>query len=89
MRRAYRVTGRVQGVGFRWFVRQSALRLDLRGSARNAPEGHVEVVAEGDEAGLDELERVLRQGPPTARVDDVALCPAPEGPLPHPFEIAR
>lgn len=88
-RRAYRVTGRVQGVGFRWFVRKAASRLGLRGTVRNAPEGHVEVVAEGAKDALDALERELRKGPPPASVEDVAVLPAPDGPLPEPFGIAH
>ena len=63
------VQGRVQGVGFRWFVNREAGELGLRGWVRNTEEGDVEVVASGDDAGLAELRRSLRRGPRGARVD--------------------
>ncbi|WP_199754231.1 acylphosphatase [Dyella dinghuensis] len=65
------VTGKVQGVFFRASARNEALRLKLRGYARNLPDGRVDVVACGDAAAVDELEQWLWQGPPAARVDDV------------------
>jgi acylphosphatase len=67
----YIVSGRVQGVGFRWFVMREATRLDLAGYVRNLPDGSVEVVAEGPPAGLASLESALRHGPPAARVQAV------------------
>jgi len=63
------VQGRVQGVGFRWFVQREAGELDLRGWVRNTEEGDVEVLAAGDEADLDDLRSILRRGPRGARVD--------------------
>jgi acylphosphatase len=65
------VSGRVQGVGFRWFVMREATRLDLAGHVRNLPDGSVEVVAEGPPAGLASLEAALRQGPSGARIQAV------------------
>ena len=65
------VSGKVQGVFFRASARNEALKLKLRGYAKNLPDGRVEVVACGDAAAVDELEQWLRQGPPAARVDDV------------------
>jgi acylphosphatase len=67
----YIVRGRVQGVGFRWFVMREAARLDLAGYVRNLPDGTVEVVAQGAVAALASLESALRHGPPAARVDGV------------------
>ena len=64
----FRVTGRVQGVGFRWWTRAQAIRLDLDGTVRNADDGSVEVQARGPEPALAELERLLNEGPPHARV---------------------
>lgn len=61
----------VQGVGFRWYVKRRAERLGLKGWVRNLPGGQVEVVAEGSEEALMELEEVLKKGPPAARVDRV------------------
>jgi acylphosphatase len=65
------VTGRVQGVGFRWFVQRMACSSGLTGFVRNLPNGGVEAVAEGDEQALDRLLDALRQGPPAARIEDV------------------
>jgi len=66
------VRGRVQGVGFRWFVVREAERLGLRGYTRNLPDGRVEVVASGIPDALDQLVASLQQGPSGARVDAVA-----------------
>lgn len=67
-----RVTGRVQGVGFRWWARTRAEALSLTGWVANDPdERSVTVVAEGQPERLDELERLLRIGPSSARVEQV------------------
>jgi acylphosphatase len=58
------VRGRVQGVGFRWWVRARALELGLHGSATNLVDGRVEVVAEGSRSGCERLLELLR-GPST------------------------
>lgn len=79
--RAYRVTGRVQGVGFRWFTRNAATGLGVTGSVRNARDGSVEVVARGTPDQLAELEETLRQGPPTARVEAVRRMETPPASL--------
>ena len=63
------IQGRVQGVGFRWYVHREASELDLRGWVRNTEDGHVEVVAHCDEANLAELRLSLRRGPRGSRVD--------------------
>jgi acylphosphatase len=63
------IQGRVQGVGFRWYVQREASELDLRGWVRNTEEGEVEVVASGTAADLAELRASLRQGPRGSRVD--------------------
>ena len=63
------IQGRVQGVGFRWYVHREASELDLRGWVRNTEDGHVEVVAHGDEADLAELRASPRRGPRGSRVD--------------------
>ncbi|HLL85519.1 MAG TPA: acylphosphatase [Longimicrobium sp.] len=68
---AFRVSGRVQGVGFRWWTRLQARQLDLMGTVRNAADGSVEVQARGEAAALDELRRRLSSGPPGAHVDAV------------------
>jgi acylphosphatase len=65
------VSGRVQGVFFRASARAEAVRLGLTGHAKNLPDGSVEVLACGDAAALQELERWLHTGPPAARVETV------------------
>ena len=72
------VSGRVQGVFFRASTRDEALRLGLRGHARNLADGRVEVVARGDDAALADLERWLQVGPPLARVTGVERLAASE-----------
>jgi len=63
------IQGRVQGVGFRWFVHREASELDLRGWVRNTEGGDVEVVASGSAEDLAELRASLRRGPRGSRVD--------------------
>ena len=63
------IQGRVQGVGFRWFVHREASELELRGWVRNTEDGDVEVVAHGEESDLAELRASLRRGPRGSRVD--------------------
>ncbi len=63
------IQGRVQGVGFRWFVQREASELDLRGWVRNTEDGGVEVVASGTQEDLAELRASLRRGPRGSRVD--------------------
>jgi len=65
------IQGRVQGVGFRWFVQREAAELALRGWVRNTEDGHVEVLAAGEPADLDELRASLKRGPRGSRVDRV------------------
>lgn len=69
--RHYVVRGRVQGVGFRWFVHREAAELGLRGWVRNTDEGAVELVAAGDAAAMRELRESLGRGSRGSRVDAV------------------
>jgi len=62
------VRGRVQGVGFRYFILRRATRLGLTGWVANDPDGSLRCVVEGRRDALDELLATLRQGPPGARV---------------------
>lgn len=87
MRARWRVYGRVQGVGFRWFIRQTARALHLSGYARNLPDGTVEVEADGADAALADLYRTLTYGPPGARVDRVESCPPGTDALESPFTV--
>ena len=65
------VKGRVQGVGFRWFVQREAAELGLNGWVKNTDQGDVEIVAAGDEVLLAELKVALRKGSRGSRVDAV------------------
>jgi acylphosphatase len=69
--RTYRIVGRVQGVGFRWFTHDAATREGLSGFVRNLPDGSVEAVVEGDRDALDRFEWKVSSGPRGARVDHV------------------
>ena len=69
--RRFLVRGRVQGVGFRWFVEREAHVLQIAGWVRNDPDGSVEVLAMGTRDQLAGLRSRLQEGPRAARVDDV------------------
>jgi acylphosphatase len=76
----FRVHGRVQGVGFRWWTRRIAERLGIAGSVRNLPDGTVEVRAAGPRDAMREFESRLRHGPRSATVErlerfEVGLVP--------------
>jgi acylphosphatase len=74
--RRYLITGRVQGVGFRFFTQAAATREGVHGWVRNLSEGlaeAVEAVAEGDAEAIERFERSIRQGPRGARVDRVEV----------------
>ena len=64
------VSGRVQGVGYRFFVNRAAAVEGLHGWVRNRPDGRVEIQAEGEAESLERFEHQLRQGPPGSRVED-------------------
>ena len=75
-----RIRGRVQGVGFRWFARETAERLKVGGWARNLPGGEVEAEAEGDGAAVEDFVAAMRKGCPFSRVDRVMRSvSAPKG----------
>jgi acylphosphatase len=75
------VSGRVQGVGFRWFVRHAAREVGgMVGRVRNLADGRVEVEVAGDAASLEAFRTRLRQGPPGARVtglEEQEISPVP------------
>jgi acylphosphatase len=72
----YLVRGRVQGVGFRWFVEREAHILGIKGWVRNNHDGSVEVLAQGTRDQLAGLHSRLREGPRAARVDGVEVSEA-------------
>ncbi|MGI9044758.1 MAG: acylphosphatase [Gemmatimonadaceae bacterium] len=85
----FKVVGRVQGVGFRWFTRVVARRLQIAGWVRNLPDGSVEVAASGREENLEEFRKLLGKGPDGAVVSDVVdLEPVVEE-LDFPFAVRR
>ena len=84
----YLIAGRVQGVYYRAATAEVAQRLELRGWAKNLPDGRVEVVAAGPKAKLVELAGWLWKGPPAARVDSVQVEQW-EGVVPATFSVER
>lgn len=67
------VSGRVQGVGYRLFVRSSARTLGIAGWVRNLPDGRVELSAQGTEAALEDFEDALWAGPPLSKVQSLEI----------------
>lgn len=85
-----RVSGTVQGVGFRWFVREEARRLGLSGWVTNLSSGQVEIAAGGEGSSLGRLRAALGVGPTGADVTAVEDGEGEfEGALPYPFAIRR
>lgn len=76
------INGRVQGVGYRYFVRREATRLGLDGWVRNLADGNVEAVVSGDPAAVEDLIRLLETGPGGAEVAEVGVTPAEAPPQP-------
>ncbi|HYR33537.1 MAG TPA: acylphosphatase [Burkholderiales bacterium] len=75
--RQIRVIGRVQGVGYRYALRDEALRLGIVGWVRNRADGSVEALLQGDAAALAQLIAWARRGPRAARVDELRDEPPP------------
>jgi acylphosphatase len=71
--RRFVISGRVQGVGFRWFIHDAATREGVAGWVKNLFDGRVEALVEGDQEAVTRVERALRQGPPSARVEHVTV----------------
>ena len=76
-----RVSGLVQGVGFRWYCTEEAQRLGLVGRVSNLSDGDVEVLAQGPQDAVSQLVAWLHRGPRWAQVDDVRLTEMPPGSL--------
>ena len=75
--RRFLVSGRVTGVGFRYFTQDVARREGVTGIVRNLPDGRVEVIAEGEVESLTRLEAALRRGPSRARVEHLEIDALP------------
>lgn len=87
VRARYRIQGRVQGVGFRWWVARQARALALAGTVQNERDGSVEVEVEGLPWELARFRELLAEGPPTASVDRLEELEPTRGRLPSPFSI--
>ena len=85
--RRFVISGRVQGVGFRFFIENAARQESVGGWVRNLPDGRVEAVIEGDQEAVTRLEGKIRRGPAAARIDAVETeFEAPSGRM-REFEI--
>ena len=71
--RRFVISGRVQGVGFRWFTQEEAQREGVTGWVRNLPDGRVEAFVEGEADAVTRVEQAVRRGPGGARVQTVAV----------------
>ncbi|MDK2977029.1 MAG: acylphosphatase [Candidatus Marinimicrobia bacterium] len=85
--RKYVLTGRVQGVGFRWFTKRLADEFGVKGFVQNQYDGSVLVVAQGPPERLEFFERLLAKGPSYARVDYMRTEPPDKDEFFHHFEI--
>ncbi len=85
--RRYVVSGRVQGVGFRFFVERAAAVEGIGGWVGNRSDGSVEIEAEGDAEAIERFERRIRSGPPASRVDDVLVSETPPAGRPAGFQV--
>ena len=84
-----RVTGRVQGVGFRAWTAREARALDIAGWVRNEPDGTVAALMAGERTALETMLERLRQGPPGAIVENVTAKPADAAGATNAFRILR
>ena len=84
------IHGRVQGVGYRWFVRETARRVGVSGWVRNLDDGSVELAANGPDDAIATFIGAVRDGPPGARVERVVEIDAGGlGDLPKPFAVIK
>lgn len=89
VRRRIVVSGRVQGVGFRFATRRQAAALGVHGWVRNTEDGRVEMLVEGDRAAVDALQAWCQRGPSGARVTNVVASDSAAGEPLGAFSIAR
>jgi acylphosphatase len=85
--RRFVVSGRVQGVGFRYFTLDAARREGLHGYVTNNADGSVEAVAEGEAEAVERFERALRRGPSRSRIEHVLVDEVEPSALNAGFEI--
>lgn len=84
-----KVTGKVQGVGFRWYVRVAARRFQLAGWVMNRSDGSVEIAAEGRQDKIDDFKRAVARGPDGAAVTGVTELDHGSEVLDSPFAMRR
>lgn len=82
-----KISGRVQGVGFRHFTVKNAERLNLRGWVKNMPDGTVEALISGRKEDVSEMFEKLKKGPVSARVDQIRELPVEDRELPEIFKV--
>ena len=85
--RRYLISGRVQGVGFRWFVQELAALENAGGWVTNREDGRVEALVQAEAEALARIERQIRRGPPAARVQHVEVIDEPASDRIGPFVI--
>jgi acylphosphatase len=83
------LSGRVQGVGFRYFTVQNAEKLKIKGWVRNRRDGKVEALLQGSPDNVEEMIARMKHGPSAARVDDVDISEAPADEEFKGFEVRR
>ena len=81
------ISGRVQGVCFRYYTRETARRLGVHGWVKNLNDGRVELTASGDEAAMNRFEEWIAHGPPGAQVTDLQKTVVANAPAQYSFEI--
>ena len=81
------VSGRVQGVGFRWFVQELAALEGAKGWVENRPDGAVEALVQAEAEAVARVDRQIRRGPPAARVQHVEVADEPVSDRLGPFVI--
>ena len=88
IKRRLRITGKVQGVGFRYALQEAAERLGVKGWVRNRRDGSVEALVQGDNGAVEAMIAWARQGPPGARVADLRVEDAGDAePDPRDFRV--
>lgn len=83
----FRISGNVQGVGYRYYAYKNARILDIIGYAKNLTDGSVEVVASGNMENIKKFELILKQGPSRGRVDELKREEFPQDEIYYGFEI--
>lgn len=81
------LSGRVQGVGLRYFVYRKAQKYNIKGYVRNLANGDVEIIAAGESQDLERFFQNIRTGPPAARIDNISIEELPETATYDSFQI--